>query len=80
MNAICIFYHYFLYFVLLYLYCQLQPVLVTMQRGFVGECNLYSLSGLRNLLQPCSRAARKCRENEEMEREWGENEEMERDA
>ena len=26
-------------------------------------------TGLRNLLQPCSRAARKWRENEEMERE-----------
>ena len=30
-------------------------------------------------LQPCSRAARKRRENEEMKRKWRENEEMERD-
>ena len=31
----------------------------------------WRLAGLRELLQPCSRAARKWRENEEMEREWG---------
>ena len=37
-----------------------------------------SLAGLRNLLQPCSRAARKWRENEEMKRKWRENEEIER--
>ena len=36
-------------------------------------------TGLRNLLQPCSRAARKWGENEEMERKWIENEEMERE-
>ena len=29
-------------------------------------------------LQPCSRAARKWRENEEMKRKWRENEEIER--
>ena len=34
--------------------------------------------GLQKLLQPCSRAARKWRENEEMERKWRENEEIER--
>ena len=36
------------------------------------------LTGLRNLLQPCSRAARKWRENEEIKRKWRENEEIER--
>ena len=34
--------------------------------------------GLQKLLQPCSRAARKWRENEEMKRKWRENEEIER--
>ena len=34
---------------------------------------------LHESLQPCSRAARKWRENEEMRRKWRENEEMERD-
>ena len=35
--------------------------------------------GLQKLLQPCSRAARKWRENEKMKRKWRENEEeMER--
>ena len=38
-----------------------------------------SSSGLHESLQPCSRAARKWRENEEMRRKWRENEEMERD-
>ena len=37
------------------------------------------LTGLHESLQPCSRAARKWRENEEMRRKWRENEEMERD-
>ena len=37
------------------------------------------LAGLHESLQPCSRAARKWRENEEMRRKWRENEEMERD-
>ena len=41
---------------------------------------LYSLSGLHNLLQPGSRAARKWRENEKIKRKWRKNEEMERDA
>ena len=40
--------------------------------------SIYFLTGLRNLLQPCSRAARKWRENEEMDRKWRENEEIER--
>ena len=35
-------------------------------------------SGLQKLLQPCSRAARKWRENEEMKRKWRENEEIQR--
>ena len=35
-------------------------------------------TGLQKLLQPCSRAARKWRENEEMKRKWRENEEIER--
>ena len=35
-------------------------------------------SGLQKLLQPCSWAVRKWRENEEMERKWRENEEIER--
>ena len=35
-------------------------------------------TGLRNLLEPWSRAARKWREDEEMKRKWGENDEMER--
>ena len=39
----------------------------------------FSLSpGCHNPLQPGSRAARKWRENEEMERKWRENEEMKR--
>ena len=38
----------------------------------------YGLSGLHESLQPCSRAARKWRENEEMKRKWRENEEMKR--
>ena len=37
------------------------------------------ISGQQESLQPCSRAARKWRENEEMRRKWRENEEMERD-
>ena len=36
-------------------------------------------AGCHNPLQPCSRAARKWRENEEMKRKWRENEEKERD-
>ena len=36
-------------------------------------------TGLQESLQPCSQAARKWRENEEMRRKWRENEEMERD-
>ena len=39
----------------------------------------YSEAGLHESLQPCSQAARKWRENEEMRRKWRENEEMERD-
>ena len=39
----------------------------------------YVWAGLHESLQPCSRAARKWRENEEMRRKWRENEEMERD-
>ena len=35
-------------------------------------------AGLHESLQPCSRAARKWRENEEMKRKWRENEEMKR--
>ena len=35
-------------------------------------------AGLHESLQPCSRAARKWRGNEEMERKWRENEEIER--
>ena len=34
--------------------------------------------GCHNPLQPCSRAARKWRKNEEMKRKWRENEEMKR--
>ena len=41
--------------------------------------HVYFLPGLHESLQPCSRAARKWRENEEMRRKWRENEEMERD-
>ena len=37
-------------------------------------------TGLRNPLEPWSRAARKWKENEEMKSKWGENEEMERDS
>ena len=41
--------------------------------------NMYNIhAGLHESLQPCSRAARKWRENEEMKRKWRENEEMER--
>ena len=43
------------------------------------DTNEYSYSGLRNLLQPCSRAARKWRENEKIERRCRENEEMDRE-
>ena len=35
-------------------------------------------AGLRNPLEPWSRAARKWRENAEMKRKWRENEEMKR--
>ena len=38
----------------------------------------YSCTGLQESLQPCSRAARKWRENEEMKKKWRENEEIER--
>ena len=42
--------------------------------------NIFSrlLDNNQKLLQPCSRAARKWRENEEMNRKWRENEEIER--
>ena len=45
-----------------------------------GVCDKYRvwLAGLRESLQPCSQAARKWRENEEMKRKWRENEEIER--
>ena len=52
---------------------------------FLYVLMMYSLSyiskitGLHELLQPCSWAARKWRENEEMKRKWRENEEMERE-
>ena len=39
----------------------------------------YKEAGLQKLLQPCSRAARKWRESEEIKRKWRENEEMERE-
>ena len=42
-------------------------------------CPTCQLAGLQKLLQPCSRAARKWRENEEMMRKWRENEEVERE-
>ena len=45
--------------------------------GWMGDG--YPLAGLHESLQPCSQAARKWRENEEMRRKWRENEEMERD-
>ena len=35
-------------------------------------------AGLQESLQPCSQAARKWRENEEMKKKWRENEEIER--
>ena len=35
-------------------------------------------AGLQKSLQPCSQAARKWRENEEMKRKWRKNEEIER--
>ena len=38
----------------------------------------YIEAGLRNPLEPWSRAARKWRENEKMKRKWRENEEMKR--
>ena len=38
----------------------------------------HEVAGLRNPLEPWSRAARKWRENEEMKRKWRENEEMKR--
>ena len=37
-----------------------------------------AISGLHNLGQPGSRAARKWSENEKMKRKWRENEEMEK--
>ena len=43
------------------------------------KCVSVGYAGLHESLQPCSRAARKWRENEEMRRKWRENEEMERD-
>ena len=47
--------------------------------SFSEASNLYQITGLRNPLEPWSRAARKWRENEEMKRKWRENEEIERD-
>ena len=41
-------------------------------------CVVSCFPGLHESLQPCSRAARKWRENEEMKRKWRENEEMRR--
>ena len=40
--------------------------------------NRTNKAGLQKLLQLCSGAARKWRENEEMKRKWRENEEIER--
>ena len=45
----------------------------------IGAEMACSSAGLHESLQPCSRAARKWRENEEMRRKWRENEEMERE-
>ena len=45
-------------------------------KSVIGES--FSQAGLRNPLDPWSRAPRKWRENEEMKRKWRENEEMER--
>ena len=45
----------------------------------VYKYKTHNTPGLHESLQPCSRAARKWRENEEMRRKWRENEEMERD-
>ena len=39
---------------------------------------IYLGAGLRNPLEPWSRAARKWRESEEMKRKWRKNEEMKR--
>ena len=47
--------------------------------GGIANQEYWSTSGLHKLWQPCSRAARKWRENEEMKRKWRENEEMERE-
>ena len=40
------------------------------------KITLYCTTGLHKLWQPCSRAARKWKENEEMKRKWREHEEM----
>ena len=48
-----------------------------LSRIFVEETETV-VTGLQKLLQPCSRTARKWRENEEMKRKWRENEEIER--
>ena len=49
-------------------------------RGGFDKCAVYKYTqaGLQKLLQPCNRAARKWRENEEMKRKLRENEEIER--
>ena len=52
--------------------------LVLVDTGSVWGGTGWYLAGLHESLQPCSRAARKWRENEEMRRKWRENEEMER--
>ena len=59
-------------------WCLCSHVRNTATWGLTKELSVF-LTGLHESLQPCSRAARKWRENEEMRRKWRENEEMERD-
>ena len=48
------------------------------RKNLAQHLGWYHAPGLHESLQPCSRAARKWRENEEMKRKWRENEEMKR--
>ena len=57
----------------------LNKCFVKKKQKYESVCG-YSNSGLRNPLEPWSRAARKWKENEEMKRKWRENEEMEREG
>ena len=55
-----------------------SPLLIIIIIFIVFVFVVVVVTGLHKLWQPCSRAARKWKENEEMKRKWRENEEMKR--